>query len=152
MNAEPKNADTTAQDWLCTIQSCGGMTKTDHRHYLRFTYWVFAWFVSFLSASFALRLEIANQHSIALVIIAIPLTISAFTLRAYSRFYHGADELTQKIQLEGLKIAMATGVFVTPLFELLGVAGIHHFKIMTPLGIMGVAYSIGQILAARRYR
>ena len=138
--------------WWCLIENCGGMTTTDRRNYRRFFYWVAAWGLISLAASFILQLKLADNKVFASAIIAVPIILALFTLRAYQHFFKSVDELTQRIQLEGLKFGFALGVFVIPAYEFLEMAGIRDARTLTPWAIMIIGYLVGQVLAVRRYR
>jgi len=150
MNAETQNSISQPQSWWCSIQSCGGMTATDRRNYRRFNYWALAWAFSFVASHLVLE-EIVTQEVMVFVILTIPTFLTLFALRAYARFFRLADELTQRIHLEGIKIGFCTGLFFLPPIWLYKQAGGPSLEMLAFSGMI-LGFSIGLILAARRYR
>ena len=138
--------------WWCFLLSCGGMTAADRRNYRRFHYWVLAWGLVSLGASFLLLLDFAQNYFIAAGIVAVSMITGVLTFKAYADFFRALDELTQKIQLEGLKFGFAVGVILLPTFQLFDLAGLWQFRSLTAWGLMIIGYWFGQLLAVRRYR
>jgi hypothetical protein len=67
------------------------------------------------------------------------------------RFLRQADELLQKIQLEGLAIGFAAGAFFALGYQLLEHLGAPELDVSAPVTVMMFGWAFGQLLASRRY-
>lgn len=156
MNARPQHGESRSSLWSQWVGSCAGLTSGSRRHFVSFTVWELLWAASLATVAFArefdMEPEFTNLGGVAIALAAIPFALACLTLRAYARFLRSADELTQKIQMEGLKMGLVFVVIylsVHPLAEHLGV-GPTQFP--TPLFLVLIGHGLGQVLAARRYR
>lgn len=152
MNATPQDSDARPLSFWCAIESCAGLTRSDRRNYWVFCAWIAMWILSFPAASWLLKQDFASQKVFAIVIAAFPFVLALLSLRAYAHFFRSVDELTQKIQVEGLKLGLGLGVLYLSarlLFDQLGAEPLVFYRVL--IWIM-VGYAIGQSRAARRYR
>lgn len=156
MKAEIQDAELSPSMWSVWVDRCAGLTSSNRRNFLSFSRWQFLWVLSLavvaVTSEFGLEPEWASREGVATGLAAIPFVLAGVTLWAYGRFVRSADELTQKIQADALKMAVAFVVVylsVHPLAERLG-AGPTEFP--TPLFFILIGHLFGQTLAARRYR
>jgi hypothetical protein len=156
MNAKTHDAESGSSRGSSWVDSCAGLTPSSRRNFLRFSRWQLLWAVSLATIAITrecgLEFAWATREGVAVGLTAIPFVLAGLTLWAYVRFVRSADELTQKIQAEALKVAVALVVLylsVHPLAERLG-AGATEFP--TPLLFILMGHFLGQNLAARRYR
>jgi hypothetical protein len=156
MNAEIHEAGSASSPGNSWVDRCAGLAPSNRRNFLSFSRWQLLWIVSLamvaIMREFGLEFAWATREGVAVGLAAIPFVLAGLTLWAYARFVRSADELTQKIQAEALKMAVALVVLylsVHPLAERLG-AGPTEFP--TPLLFILMGHALGQTLAARRYR
>ena len=156
MKTETQNVESGSSSWSLWVDRCAGLTSSNRRNFLSFSRWQLLWIVSLATVAFTrefdLEVEWASREGVATGLAAIPFVLAGLTLWAYVRFVRSADELTQKIQADALKLAVAFVVLylsVHPLAERLG-AGPSEFP--TPLIFILMGQFFGQTLAARRYR
>lgn len=148
MNQETQTGTTGAfaRFW----SSCRQMTARDRRNSWRFTGWLFAWMVGFVSVAYALRAGVLPVGLWTYLAIAGSTALGVVAVLAYVRFVREADELQRKIQLEALGLGVA-GAFVAEFaFSLIERAGIMDVDSESFL-VMCVCYAVGLFLGARRY-
>ncbi len=140
--------DTDGESWWRRIAACEPMAWADQREFLG---WTFAWALSFVAASWALRADLIEGPP-AWAVALLPDVIGIAALLAYVRFLHRADELMQRIQLEGLALGFGAGVIFATGYHLLERAGAPRLGISDPVIVMMVTWAVGQLLALWRYR
>ena len=80
-----------------------------------------------------------------------PTLIGVGAFLVYRRFLVEADELQQKIQLQGLAFGFGVGVIGSVALELVEDASGMAFNVSTPMVLMVAAYAIAVGLGLRRY-
>lgn len=138
--------------WWQKMTCAGSMTPTDRRNSRRFTIWLLSWAVCVAAATISLAAEGGPGGPLAWVVAIVPDLVGVGALLAYVRFLRQADELLQKIQLEGLAFGFGVGVVVAMGYRLLERAGAPRLDIDDPVVLMMFAWALGQFLARRRYR
>ena len=124
------------------------MSWADQREFLG---WMFAWAVSFVAASWALKSDLGLEGAAAWSVAILPDVLGIGALLAHVRFLHRADELMQRIQLEGLALGFGVGVVFATGYQLER-AGAPRLEIADPVVVMMFAWAMGQLLALWRYR
>ena len=132
------------------LSDCESMAWANTRGFLG---WMFAWALSFLApASQALKADLGLPSPLAWALAILPNALGIAALLAYVRFLRSADELVQKIQLQGLALGFGVGVLFASGVQLLERLGAAHPAIGDTAGVMLVGWAVGQLLAAWRYR
>ena len=105
--------------WGCSAD----LAPSDMVRKRRAQIWFGVWVVALLATVFGLKRWEPEPSLLAYVIAATPATIMAIAFLSYANFLRKADELTRKIQSEGLAVGMGAGLFVSlsyPVFERVG--------------------------------
>ncbi len=144
-------SDTDRRSWWQMIKSCSG-TELDRRNQYRFIAWMFAWALSFVAATWILQGDRGLASPVVWLVAVAPIALGIAAVFAYLRFLRMADELLQKIQLEGLALGFGAGVIFAMGYQLLERAGAPPLEIGDTVVVMMVAWAIGQLLGMRRYR
>lgn len=156
MNAETQNDDSGSSIWSLWVDGCAGLKPSDRRNFLSLSRWQLMWALSLAAVAFArefgIQFEWATGDGVAAGLAAIPFVFACLTLRAYARFLGSADELAQKIQAEGLKMALAAVILYLSVHPLVEKLGVGPTEFPTPLLFILLGHFLGQTLAARRYR
>ena len=87
----------------------------------------------------------------AIAVALVPVVVGFLALAAYLRFLRQADEMTRRMQLEGLAIGFGAGIVFTMGYPVLETAGWPVVPDSTPAVVLMVGWGVGQILAVRRY-
>jgi hypothetical protein len=139
------------RSWRQMITSCSG-TATDRRNQYWFVGWLFAWAISFLASTAALTSDHGFSTQVAWTMAAAPNLFSVLAILAYLRFLRMADELMQKIQLDGLAIGFGTSVVFVMGYQLFEHAGAPHLEINDLLMVMMISWVAGQLYSIGKYR
>jgi hypothetical protein len=130
---------------------CAGLTTPRDRANLRRVNLALAiWAVVFLGSTALLRFGAVEGAAAWLVALA-PATMAVVSIRHYVRFLRAADELLQRVQLEGLAIGFGAGFVFMTSWRLLERAGAPSLDVSDGLLVMVVFWALGQWFAARRY-
>ena len=100
---ETQNRAFNFRSLLKTI-ACSSGTAQDRRNQYWFVAWCFAWAVFFIAGNWALKSDYDFSAPVAWIIAFIPCVLGLMAIRAYRTFLRMADELMQKMQLEGLAV------------------------------------------------
>ena len=147
MSDVPRDADRPSL-WR-RIAAFESMAWPDMRGFLG---WMFAWALCFAAASQALKADLGLPDPLAWALAVLPDVLGIAALLAYLRFLQRADELVQKIQLQGLALGFGVGVLFATGAQLLERVGAAHPAIGDTAAVMLVGWALGQLLAAWRYR
>jgi len=134
-----------------TIKACSG-TELDRRNQYRFTAWTFAWALSYVAASWALKADLDLATPLVWLLVAAPNVIAVVAVFAYLRFLRMADELLRKIQLEGLALGFAAGVVFITGYQLLEAAGASQLQTDDIVLVMIFSWMAGQFHGMWHYR
>lgn len=135
--------------WVKGCMTAG--SRNDRRNSLRYVSWMLAWGLTFLLATWALKTNVV-AGSLKWAVAIVPDLFALAALFAYLRFLREADELTQKIQLDGLALGFGVGVIFAVSYQLLERAGAPQLTVSDTAAVMMVAWAIGQLIAQFRYR
>lgn len=139
------------RSWWETMRSCSG-TKADRRNQYWFVAWCFVWAVVFVGSSWALKSDYEFATPTNWIIALIPNLFGIGVVLAYVNFLRRADELIQKIQMEGLALGFGIGLFFGLGYQLLERAGAPPLAV-DDMGLVLIGgWVLGQIIAAKRYR
>ena len=139
------------RSWRDMLMYCTG-TAADRRNQIRFLVWMFAWAVSYVLATWALTGDADTGRGAAVTMAAIPVVLGIIALLAYLRFLREADELLQRIQLEGLAIGFGAGAIFGLSYQILERAGAPQAEVGNVVTVMMIAWALGQLNAMRRFR
>lgn len=132
---------------------CGDLvTPRDRRNLRQFNSWTFGWAVSLVAASLALTRGWIVSPILVWSAIATSCLLGLAACWMYVRFLREADELLRKIQLEGLAIGFGVGCVFVGGALLAEASGLPRVDPSAPMVAMLAGWSVGQWLAARRYR
>lgn len=130
---------------------CAQGTESDRRNQYRFLGWMAAWGISFVGGTAVLRSDdLAAPLQWGIPVLATVLAIAAMS--AYVKFLREADELTRKIQFDGIAFAFGVGVILSVGYQMFEWAGAPILELSTVATVMLVAFAGGQLNAMRRYR
>ncbi len=127
-------------------------TPTDRRNKLRFLAWVFAWMAAFLLVTWILRSDSPPTGATAWLLALAPNVLGIIAALSYVRFLRDADELVRRIQLEGLAIGFGIGAVFGIGYQLAERAGAPEIATGDVVAVMAIAWGLGQLVAAWRYR
>lgn len=145
-----EHRDATRRSWWQLIKSCSG-TRADRRNQYWFVAWTLAWGVSFVAAGWALKNQPELSVRLIWLAVIVPNAFAVAALLAYLRFLRMADELLQKIQLEGLAFGFGAGVIFCLAVQLLEQAGVLSLDAADIAAVMMFAWVFGQLISMRRY-
>jgi len=131
---------------------CGDLTPRDRQNVARLGWWTLVWTIAFAVATILIRNEVIPAGVVSLVAATVPAIIGFGVIRAFMRFLREVDELQRKIQLEALALGFGAGALFMMsyrLFERLGAPGLD---LNDPLLVMVLAWTVGLVHGARRYR
>jgi hypothetical protein len=126
-------------------------TPKDRKNQKQFMYWMVIWALTLLASSWLLKGDYLSSPFSWLIAI-FPTVLGLGGLFAYIRFIRDADELIQKIELEGLAIGFGVGVLFVIGYPLLEQAGLPAISAPKTGAVMLFAWVFGQINARRRYQ
>jgi len=130
--------------------SCG--TAQDRKNQYQFTAWCFAWAVLFTAANWLLKSDYSVSTSVTLLVTIVPTIVGCGAVLAYRKFIRMADELMQKIQLEGLAAGFGIGVVFALSYQIFERAGAPHLEIDDLALVLIGGWMLGQMVATWRYR
>lgn len=149
--ADSQSHDNERLSWWQVIRSCSG-TAIDKRNQLVFVAWSFAWAITYVGVSRLLGSDSGVNGTMAWLLAGIPIAISIVACLAYLRFLRMADELMQKIQMEGLATGFAAGLVFILGYQVLERAGAPVLDNDSTLQVMCAAWAAGQFIGVWRYR
>lgn len=126
------------------------MTPRDRVNMRRVNLALAIWALAFLGSTALLRFGAVEGAAAWLVALA-PATMAVIAIRHYVRFLRAADELLRLIQLEGLALGFGAGFVFMTSWRLFERAGAPQLDVSDGLLVMILFWTLGQVLAARRY-
>jgi len=133
------------------MQSCSG-TRQDQRNSMRFTLWLVAWALTYVGAHWTLKSDMVLSTPLIWLLAVTPIVIMIIAVFSYMHFLSNADELLQKIQLQGLAMGFGAGVVFVTGYQLLEAAGAREMQTDHLLVLMMFSWVAGQLHGAWRYR
>ena len=142
--------DGNRRSWWGIVKACSG-TAADRRNQYWFLGWMFAWAVSFVAATWVLKV-VELQGVAAWLVAGGPAVFSVGALLAYLKFLRMADEFIRHMQMEGLALGFGVGVVFAMGYQVLEYAGAPQVQLSDLAALMMFAWAGGQLLAMGRYR
>lgn len=137
---------------LRRLQACeGGLTPRDRRNQRYFLGFMFAWALSFVATVFLLKHEWITSFAASTALAATPTVLGILALLAWLKFLKAADELTRRIQLQGLAIGFGAGTIYAIGYPVFEIAGWPELPDSTTAAILMGGWGIGTLIAHRRY-
>lgn len=133
------------------LQECSG-TEQDKRNSRRFTLWCLAWAATYVGAHRILKADLDLATPLAWLLVVVPILIMVGAIFSYMNFLRNADELLQKIQLQGLAMGFGAAVVFVMGYQLLEAAGASEMQTDHLLVVMIFSWVAGQLHGAWRYR
>jgi hypothetical protein len=93
-----------------------------------------------------------EQSPVRYLFAALPLIPSAFAIWSAIRFFRGLDELQRRIQFEGIAFSFLGTCLISLNWGVLQRAGLPHADVTWVTLVMLALYSIGILIACRRYQ
>lgn len=146
-----KSDPATRNWWQCIRAWEAGLTPRDRQNQNRFLVTLICWALSFVATVAALEHEWVASGAATTAVALIPILTGLAALLFYRRFLNQADEMTRRIQLEGLAIGFGAGAIFTLGYPVLEMAGWPVLPSSTPAAVLMAGWGIGQLLALRRY-
>lgn len=110
------------------------------------------WATAFLVATWILRSDPSVDGAPAWLVAAVPTVLGVVALLVYRQYLHEADELAQRIQLEGVALGFGVGLLFSLCYPLFVAAGAAEPSLNDVGTVMIFGFIAGVILATRRYR
>ena len=133
------------------LQGCSG-TLQDKRNSRRFTLWCLAWAATYVGAHWALKAHLELVTPLVWLLVATPILVMVAAVFSYMHFLRNADELLQKIQLQGLATGFGAAVVFVTGYQLLEAAGASEMQTDHLLMVMMFSWVAGQLHGVWRYR
>lgn len=130
---------------------CDDLRPEDKANGNRFTAWTLIAAVVYVLGTFLLRKGIVGTGLPAIAVALLCMLPALGVVRAYRRFLREADELVRQIHLQGLGYGLAAGVVFSMGWRLLELAGAPTLDVSDGAVVMMLAWSLGQVLARRKY-
>jgi hypothetical protein len=106
----------------------------------------------FLASNRALKADYAFSTPVAWFIAFVPSVFGIGAVLAYMKFLCMADELMQKIQLEGLAVGFGVGLIFGLGYQVVEKAGAPHLENDDLALVLMGGWMLGQFVATMRYR
>ena len=129
-----------------------GVTDADRRNGRRLVLWSLLFAVLYVAATAWLKSDSPPEQAATLAIALGCTLVGLGALSAYRRFLREADELTRRIQLEGVAFCFGVALLFSILYQLFESGGAPELSLADSGAVMAFAYIAGVILATRRYR
>ena len=133
------------------LKSCAG-TPQDQRNSIRFALWCLAWALTYVVAHKTINANPDLATAWVVLGIAAPICLMIVAVFSYAQFLRNADELLQKIQLQGLALGFGAGIVFITGYQLAEAAGASEMETDHAIVVMLVSWYVGQLYGAWRYR
>ncbi len=136
------------------MTEAGNLKARTKKNTCRILYWGIAWVLSTALVAFGPESIWDSNTALTILAIFINLGIGFGMIMANKRHLKGLDDLQQKIQLEGMALALGVGLVLGLSYEMLEDVNLITFKaqISHLIMLMAVTYFIAIKLGDRRYR
>lgn len=145
------NNDDEAPRLLRTLRSMCTINPATRAEELRFVRWVLFWAISHIAAQVLLRHELVSG-TLAWLLPGISVVIAILAFRHYYQFFSQTDELTRKIQTDGICFAFAFAVLGTLILQSFEPLGMPQPDNNDMVAMMVVAWSVGQFIGHWKYQ
>lgn len=145
------NDELPRKSLLEMIRGCSG-TLQNNRNSLRFTFWCLAWAVTYVGAHWVLKADLELATALVWLLVSAPILLMIAAVFSYMHFLRNADELLQKIQMQGLAMGFGAGVVFVIAYQLLEAAGATEMQTDHLLMVMIFSWTAGQLHGSWRYR
>lgn len=145
------NADKKSPGRFWQLLNSTGAHGEQLRRELGYGKWCLLWGITFLLSDFLLEGEIIEEP-LAWLFPSLAVAVSLVVFYKYYQFLAGADELTRKIQVEGIAIGFGVGILLTMALESFADLGVPQLEANTIIVIMLFAWVGGQIWGHWKYR
>jgi hypothetical protein len=143
MRPRPDKADPSA---------CDGVPPADRRNGRRLMLASLVWAIVFVSSTWLLESASGPTGIAAWVIAGVCTALGLVALAMFRRFLLDADELTRRIQLEGVAFGFGAGLLFSLTYGLFNDAGAPDVSITHAGTVLIVGYMAGVLRATRQYR
>ena len=128
------------------------LTERDRRNQRQALIWMFAWVVSWVAASIAIKEGLVAPGWPATLLAVLSTLLGVVMILVFIKFLRQADELLRKIQVEALALGFGAGYVGAITYNLLEKAGavVHPDPADLTL-IMVIVYALGVVISTRRY-
>jgi len=133
------------------IQGCSG-TLQDKRNSRWFTLWCLAWALAYVGAHWTLKADLQLATALVWLLVSIPILLMIGAVFSYMHFLRNADELLQKIQMQGLAMGFGAAVVFVTGYQLLEAAGASEMQTDHLIIVMVFSWMAGQLHGSWRYR
>lgn len=139
-------AETGRRGWLTSHCS----TERDRQNERRFAWSALAWGVALVGSSLLVERDIVTGAGRWVLAVAVAAAAAAAIL-AYVRFLRGADELTRRIQTQGMAAGFGAAVIVMMGWPALELVGAPRLDVSDAMAIVMLAWAVGVVAGQRRY-
>jgi hypothetical protein len=133
------------------IEGCAG-TLQDKHNSRRFSLWCLAWAVAYVGAHWTLKADLELATALVWLLVFTPILLMLAAVLSYMHFLRNADELLQKIQIQGLAVGFGAAVVFVTGYQLLEAAGASEMQSDHLLMVMILSWVAGQLYGSWRYR
>lgn len=130
---------------------CEDLRPADRANANRFAISTLVAAVAYVLGSFLLRKGLLGTGAPAIAFALLCMVPALGAVRAYRRFLREADELVRHIHLQGLGYGLAASLIFSMGWRLLELAGAPRLDISDGVVVTALAWSLGQVLARRKY-
>jgi hypothetical protein len=149
--ADLQNTDSKLKSLLDSI-ICSSGTAQDRRNQYQFVGWCLAWAVLFTAGNQLLKSGYELAAPLKWLVAIVPILVGFAAILSYRKFLRMADELMQKIQLEGLAAGFGIGVVFALSYQILERAGAPRLQVDDLALVLIGGWMAGLTLATWRYR
>ena len=133
------------------LLQCDPVPAADLRNGLRIMMVSLLWAVVFVGSTWWLNAESGPTGLAAWAIAALCAALGGLALAAFRKFLLEADELTRRIQLEGVAFGFGIGLLFSVSYQLFNNAGAPDMAMTHAGTVLVFGYVTGVLLATRRY-
>lgn len=130
---------------------CDSVPLTDLRNALRVMITSLVWATVFVGSSWILKADSSPTGFGAWAIVAVCVTLGVVALAAFRKYLLDADELTRKIQLEGLAFGFGAGLLFSLSYGLFHSVGAPDMSMTHAGTVLIVGYVVGVLRAIHQY-
>ncbi len=143
MRSQPDEADPSA---------CDTVPPADRRNGRRVMLASLVWATVFVGSTWLLESASGPTGFAAWVIAGVCAALGLVALAMFRRFLLDADELTRRIQLEGVAFGFGAGLLFSLTYELFNDAGAPDVSMTHAGTVLTLGYMAGVLRATRQYR
>lgn len=146
--AEHRESPRLLRAWrsFCTIN------PATRAYELSFVRWILGWGTAFVTSQYLLRNEVISEGPLLWLLPSLAVFLSIVAFQRYYRFLMVADELTRKIQLDGISFAFALVVITVACLGAFEPLGIPQPEGNHVVAMMAVFWAVGQFWGHWKYQ